>query len=135
MNSMVGQSTAGVPGTGGGNYACAYGVNAAYQQMTGNTITGAYGSGSNLSVADTLTAIRNSPGQFQQVDAQTAISSGKDYIIVSNGSTGSNGSHIGVGNGSTVWSNSSSQAAIAQNYSTSSWQNHFGGTQYYVVNH
>lgn len=128
----VGESTYDVNGTQNGNLACAYVVNSVYQQSTGQTIVGP--GGNNLAVFDTMQAMDSNPSKFVQVDQATAISSGKDYIIASNYSYGSNGSHIGIGNGSTVWSNSSGSARIQQNYTTQGWSDHFGATKYYIVN-
>jgi hypothetical protein len=132
INGRIGESTYNVPGTQNGNVACAYVVNSVYQQATGETIVGP--GGNNLSVYDTMQAMDANPSKFTQVDRATAIASGQDYIIASNYNYGSNGSHIGIGNGNTVWSNSSSSASIRQNYTADSWGNHFGATKYYIVN-
>jgi hypothetical protein len=130
--NRVGESTAGVPGTNGGDVACAWVVNDVYKNATGQYITDLTG-GSNLSVADTIAAMNANPTAFTQVTRAEAIASGQDYIIASNGVIGSNGSHIGIANGTTVWSNSSSKAEISQNYTVDSWNNHFGATSYYII--
>jgi len=132
--SQVGTNTAGIPGTNGGRVACAAVVNQVFQHVTGSTITGTTGQSSNLSVSETLQAIQANPDNFTPVTPEQAAASGQDYVIVSSHDIGSNGSHIGIGNSSTVWSNSSSSASVQQNYSTNSWQNHFGNTQCYLIN-
>jgi hypothetical protein len=131
MNGMVGESTAGVPGTRGGNVACAYAVNEALARTTGAPALAVSQGG--LSVAQTTRAIESQPNRFRQVSAQEAISSGRDYVVSSNPAWGSTGSHIGIGNGNTVWSNSSSKASIQQNYSASSWNRSFSTAKYYIV--
>ena len=129
ITDRVGESTYNVPDTQNGNVACAYVVNDVYRTQTGQTITN--GNGSNLSVIDTVHAMRASPDRFMAVDQATAVASGQDYIIASNPEFGSTGSHIGIGNGSTVWSNSSSRAVIREN--SYNWEGTFGATQYYIV--
>ncbi len=132
--NRVGESTFNVPGTNNGNVACAWVVNDVYRQMTGRTITGTFGQpgSSNMLVKDTIDAMRANPQAFRQVTQAEAIASGQDYIIGSNYAYGGNGSHIGWGNGNSVWSNSSGRASIQQNYTPSSWQNQFGATQYFI---
>ena len=132
--SLVNTNTSGIPGTNGGNVACAAVVNQVFQHVNGQTITGTTGVNTNLSVSSTLQAIQSVPGNFTQVTPEQAVASGQDYIIVSSPDIGSNGSHIGIGNGSTVWSNQSATASVQQNYTSDSWQNRFGTTQYYIVN-
>lgn len=132
--NRVGESTFNVPGTNNGNVACAWVVNDVYRQMTGNTITGTYGQpgSSNMLVKDTIAAMQSNPQAFRQVTQAEAIASGQDYIIASNYNYGSNGSHIGWGNGNRVWSNSSGSASIQNNYTPSGWQNYFGQTMYFI---
>jgi hypothetical protein len=132
--STVGTTTSNIPGTNGGNVACAAVVNQIFQHVNGQTITGTSGVNTNLSVSSTLQAIQSVPGNFTQVTPEQAVASGQDYIIVSSPDIGSNGSHIGIGNSDTVWSNSSFTASVQQNYTSDSWQNKFGTTQYYIVN-
>ncbi len=129
----IGQDTSGIPGTDGGNLACAWVVNDIFRQITGGTITGMYGGGGNpLSVKDTMDAMFRNPQAFMQVSRDQAIASGRDFIIASNYSYGANGSHIGWGRGSTIWSNSSSSGSIQQNYDAYSWERNYGATRYFI---
>lgn len=130
ISNRIGESTAGVPGTGGGNMACAWVVNDVYRQMYGSTIAP---EGSNLSVDSTIESMLNQSDKFTLVTRQQAEVSGQDYVIASSYSQGSTGRHIGIGNGTTVWSNSSSKQAISQNYSTESWSNRYGTTLYFIT--
>jgi hypothetical protein len=128
--SRIGESTAGIAGTDGGNLACAWVVNSVFEQATGSPIaTG----GDRLSVLGTVAAIEAQPDRFREVSRAEALASGGDYIIASNPEWGSNGSHIGIGNGSTIWSNSSSQAAIEQNFTSGSWSNYYGEARYFIA--
>lgn len=128
--ARVGEDTSGVPGTEGGNLACAWVVNDIYRQMTGSAIAP---TGGELSVDSTLQAMLNQPDRFALVTRQQAEASGKDYIVASSYSQGSSGRHIGIGNGSTVWSNSSSSRSISQNYTTESWNQRYGTTLYFIT--
>jgi hypothetical protein len=132
--NRIGESTFNIPGTQNGNYACAWVVNDIYKQVTGRTITGAFGSSgsSNMLVKDTIAAMQSSPQAFRQVTQAEAINSGRDYIIASNYDYGGRGSHIGWANGNTVWSNSSGRASIQQNYSAATWENNYGRTLYFI---
>ncbi len=130
--SRIGEITSGVPGTEAGNKACAWVVNDVFKQVHGATITGS--NGSPLSVYDTMQAMERQPQMFTSVTREQAQASGGDYIIASNYAYGGRGSHIGFGRGETVWSNSSGRTSIQQNYTTSSWQNNYGATKYYLIN-
>lgn len=130
ISSRTSESTAGIPGTENGNLACAWVVNDVYRQMTGTTITG---NGNELSVDGTVQAMLGQSDKFALVTRQQAEASGQDYVIASSYSQGSTGSHIGIGNGTTVWSNSSSKRQISQNYSTESWNQRYGTTLYFVI--
>jgi len=134
--ARVGESTAGVPLTQGGNLACAWVCNDVYKSMTGSYITdGTNWEGGHLSVTSTTRAMMAQPNKFTQVSANQAINSGKDYFIVNSRDFGGGGSHIGLGNGNTIWSNSSSRKGISQNYNTNSWNNGFGGQSlYFTIN-
>lgn len=127
----VGEITSGVPGTDRGNLACAWVVNDVFRQVHGSTITGP--NGNSLSVYETMQAMERQPQMFTSVTREQAEASGGDYIIASNYAYGGSGSHIGIGSGSTVWSNSSGRTSIQQNYTTGSWENHYGATRYYLV--
>lgn len=127
----VGEITSGVPGTDRGNLACAWVVNDVFRQVHGSTITGP--NGNSLSVYETMQAMERQPQMFTSVTREQAEASGGDYIIASNYAYGGSGSHIGIGRGSTVWSNSSGRTSIQQNYTTGSWENHYGATRYYLV--
>jgi hypothetical protein len=127
----VGEITSGVPGTDRGNLACAWVVNDVFRQVNGSTITGP--NGNSLSVYETMQAMERQPERFTSVTREQAEASGGDYIIASNYAYGGSGSHIGIGRGSTVWSNSSGRTSIQQNYTTGSWENHYGATRYYLI--
>lgn len=131
INGMVGTSTANVPNTDNGNVACAWTVNTALEKATGSPALDINKGG--LSVAATTKAIEQQPSRFQAVTMNEAISSGKDYVISSNPQWGAKGSHIGIGKGSTVWSNSSSSRAVKQNYTANKWNSTFGTAKYYII--
>lgn len=131
--SRLGESTADVPGTDSGNKACAWAVNNVYHDVTGNWIAAPDDGGN--SVDGLYQAIQANPQNFTPVTQEQAVASGQDYIVLTSSMNGiGQGSHIGIGNGNAIYSNSSSSASLQQNYNPASWNNYFQGEQYYLVN-
>jgi hypothetical protein len=131
--SRLGESTANVPGTDSGNLACAWAVNNVYHDVTGNWIASPDDGGN--SVDGLYQAIQANPQTFTPVSQEQAVESGQDYIVLTSAMNGiGTGSHIGIGNGNAIYSNSSSSASLQQNFSPSGWDNYFQGERYYLVN-
>nr|WP_157872634.1 CHAP domain-containing protein [Bradyrhizobium sp. ORS 278] len=132
--SFVGFDTSGVPGTGGGNLACAWAVNEVVRLALGKPIS-TEGRGKNgLGTAGLFDALRRN---HTQVDAPSPGS----IIISPTPPTGSVHGHVGIvgqnpgGNtdNTQIFSNSSRQAKFAQNLSIKSWKARYANTLHLQV--
>ena len=121
--------TSNVPGTGGGNYGCAYAVNAIVQKATGAPV------GGGLSTTDMYQALQQharaaaGKGCFATAVSQAAASPG---TIIISPTTTIGGSlvhgHVGIcmTDGCTkIASNSSSAGCFKQNFTLESWKTAF----------
>jgi hypothetical protein len=127
---QAGESTANVPGTHHGKLACAWVVNTTMQQVYGHPIAAGK---AQLDVKETLQVIQKEPERFCAVDLTTAITSGLDYIVVTKtGITPGHGSHIGIGNGNTIYQNDSYvQRIVVRN--TATWIYYYKDASYYLL--
>lgn len=121
LNAVGNMQTGAIPGTDGGNKACAAALNKIVEAATGQQV------GGGLSTAAMYTALQNNP-KFALVGTNTGAAQPGDIIIspTSGNATG----HVGIvataGAGQII-SNSSSNAEVRQNHSATSWNNYYGG--------
>ncbi len=121
LNAVGTLKTGAIPGTDGGNRACAAAVNKIIEAATGQQ------AGGGLSTASMYEALQNN-SRFVFVPGGTQNAQPGDIIIspTSGGKTG----HVGIvatqGAGAII-SNSSSNAEVRQNHTSSSWNNYYGG--------
>jgi hypothetical protein len=120
LNSVGTLKTGAIPGTDGGNKACAAAVNKIIEAATGQQ------AGGGLSTAAMYTALQSN-SKFQLVGSSYANAQPGDIIIspTSGGSTG----HVGIvaAQGATsIISNSSKNAEVRANHSATSWNSYYG---------
>lgn len=125
--AFVGTNTADVPETQGGNFACAWAVNEVARRGCGKPISTEGGNNNGLSTI----------GLFAALTHHTKLASASDAIagtIIIAPTKGENHGHVGVvghaaGNvkDTPVFSNSSSQAKFAKNYTIGKFTDHYTG--------
>ncbi|WP_027146028.1 hypothetical protein [Mesorhizobium sp. WSM3626] len=111
VNTLV---TKDVPGTDGGNLACAWAVNEVARRALGRQI------GGGLSTANMYLVLKAKHKQL-------SVGSQMPGNVIISPTKGSNVGHVGiVGPSGQIYSNSSSRAVFYNKYTLNSWQAHYG---------
>jgi hypothetical protein len=123
--AFVNHDTSHVPGTDGGNLACAWSVNEVTRLAFGKPIS-TDGGGNGLSTAGLFDVLK-----ARHTKLASASNAGPGTIIIAP-TVGANHGHVGIvgsttGSSSLVYSNSSSAAKFAQNYTIKSFTDRYVG--------